>query len=67
MTVAIASARDLSSTSREVMDAAVRDLQGRKLAWTQVSVRDRIALIDELLTDKGLVDVERFEVLPLFV
>jgi acyl-CoA reductase-like NAD-dependent aldehyde dehydrogenase len=52
MTVAMesrAAAQNLSSTSRAAMDAAVRDLQASKLAWTQVSVRDRIRLIDELI------------------
>ncbi len=44
-----ADTRDLSATPREAMDAAVRDLQARKSAWTQVGVRDRIALLDELI------------------
>ncbi len=38
-----------ASTSREAMDAAVRDLQAQRKAWTLVSVRDRIALIDEIV------------------
>ena len=37
------------NTSHEAMDAAVRDLQAHKLAWTQVSVRDRISLLEELI------------------
>lgn len=41
--------RDLTSTSREVMDTVVRELQARKAAWTRTSVRDRLALIDELI------------------
>jgi acyl-CoA reductase-like NAD-dependent aldehyde dehydrogenase len=48
MTVAIAPP-PASSTSREAMDAAVRDLQAHKTAWRQVGVRDRIALIDALI------------------
>ena len=36
-------------TSREAMDAAVRDLQAQRKAWTLVSVRDRIALLDAIV------------------
>lgn len=42
-------APNLTATSREAMDAAVRDLQAHRLAWTQVSVRDRISLLEELI------------------
>src|SRR5688572_5590999 len=49
MTVATAPAANLSATSREAMDAAVRDLQAHRQAWTQVSVRDRISLLEELI------------------
>ena len=38
----------LSATSREAMDRAVGELQARTKAWTQVSVRERISLIEEL-------------------
>jgi acyl-CoA reductase-like NAD-dependent aldehyde dehydrogenase len=38
-----------SATSREAMDAAVRDLQAHRQAWTQVPVRDRISLLEELI------------------
>ncbi|HWN42185.1 MAG TPA: aldehyde dehydrogenase family protein [Thermoanaerobaculia bacterium] len=42
-------APDIPATSREAMDAAVRDLQAHRQAWTQVSVRDRISLLEELI------------------
>lgn len=45
----IASARPASDQA--TMDAAVQTLQQRKDAWTQVSVRERIALIDRLISD----------------
>ncbi|HEY6552302.1 MAG TPA: aldehyde dehydrogenase, partial [Vicinamibacteria bacterium] len=44
-----APAPNLSATSREAMDAAVRDLQAHRQAWTQVPVRDRITLLEELI------------------
>lgn len=44
-----APAADLTATSREAMDAAVRDLQAHRQAWTEVSVRDRISLLEELI------------------
>lgn len=47
MTVAIAP--NLAATSREAMDAAVRDLQEHRLAWTRVPVRERISLVEELI------------------
>lgn len=48
MTVALSTTSSLSATSREAMERAVGELQARKAAWTQVSVRDRISLIEEL-------------------
>lgn len=48
ITVAAAPSPNLSSTSREAMDSLVGELQGRKRAWTEVSVRDRISLLEEL-------------------
>lgn len=45
----VATAPNLVSTSREAMDAVVRDLQAHRSAWTQVSVRDRISLLEELI------------------
>src|SRR5688572_10900310 len=44
-----APAANLPATSREAMDAAVRDLQAHRQAWTEVSVRDRISLLEELI------------------
>ena len=46
MTTALAP--DLTATSREAMDAAVRDLQEHRRAWTAVPVRERITLLEEL-------------------
>ena len=40
---------DQSATSREAMDAAVRDLQAHRRPWTEVPVRDRITLLEELI------------------
>lgn len=40
----------LPSSSRDAMDDAVRQLQGKKRAWTEVSVRDRIQILEELTT-----------------
>src|SRR5215210_5548296 len=48
MTVATAPSPNISSTSREAMDAAVRELQAQRRAWTLVPVRDRISLLEEL-------------------
>lgn len=45
----VATAPNLVSTSREAMDAVVRDLQAHRSAWTQVPVRDRISLLEELI------------------
>lgn len=39
---------NLTATSREAMDAAVRDLQAHRQAWTLVTVRDRITLLEEM-------------------
>lgn len=45
----VATAADLTATSREAMDAAVRDLQAHRRPWTEVPVRDRISLLEELI------------------
>ena len=49
MTVAAPSSTSLfPASTRAVMDADVAELQARKKAWTEVSVRARIGLIDDL-------------------
>ncbi|HYN19774.1 MAG TPA: hypothetical protein VE078_02360, partial [Thermoanaerobaculia bacterium] len=54
MTVATApstaAAATLPSSSQDTMDHAVRQLQATKRAWTEVSVRDRIQILEELTT-----------------
>ncbi len=40
-----------AASDQATVDAAVRDLQERKDAWVQVSVRQRIALIDRIIAD----------------
>ena len=39
------------STSRTSLDATVMALQERKAAWTAVSVRERMAILDEIIHD----------------
>jgi acyl-CoA reductase-like NAD-dependent aldehyde dehydrogenase len=49
MTVATApSTAATPSSSQDTMDHAVRQLQATKRAWTEVSVRDRIEILEEL-------------------
>ena len=40
-----------TASDQATMDAAVQTLQARKDAWVEVSVRERIALIDRLIHD----------------
>src|SRR5215831_14489276 len=42
-------ASDIPPTSQADMDKAVQTLQEHKDAWVNVSVRDRIALIDQMV------------------
>lgn len=44
-------AGSIPPSSQETMDAAVQTLQERKVAWVELSVIDRIALIDRLIAD----------------
>jgi hypothetical protein len=46
-----AAASPIAASDQAALDAAVRDLQGRKDAWVAVSVRERIALVDRLIHD----------------
>ena len=39
------------STSRASLDATVAALQERKAAWTAVSVRERMAILEEIIHD----------------
>jgi hypothetical protein len=47
-TVAVPPPPALPATSRAAMDAIVASLQGRKRAWTEVSIAQRIVLLEEL-------------------
>lgn len=38
-------------TSREAMDAAVQTVRGQKNAWAELTIRKRLALIDQLMRD----------------
>jgi acyl-CoA reductase-like NAD-dependent aldehyde dehydrogenase len=44
-------AGSVASSTQAEMDAAVQALRARKDAWVQVSVRERIALVDRLIKD----------------
>ncbi|HEY3992375.1 MAG TPA: aldehyde dehydrogenase family protein [Ktedonobacteraceae bacterium] len=42
---------DIVSSTRDEMDAAISALKERKEAWTQVTLSERVALVDALLRD----------------
>src|SRR5262245_58413612 len=44
-------ASDILPSSQQAMDAAIADLQAKKDAWIQLTVRQRIALLDRLIRD----------------
>jgi acyl-CoA reductase-like NAD-dependent aldehyde dehydrogenase len=44
-------AGSMPPSTQEAMDSAVQTLQEKKNAWVAVSVRERIALVDRLITD----------------
>ena len=44
-------AGSIPASTHEAMDAAIQVLQGQKNAWVSFTIRERIALIDELVKD----------------
>src|SRR5262245_33906498 len=46
-----AAASDIPPSSQQSMDAAIADLQAKKDAWVQISIHERIALLDRLIRD----------------
>src|SRR5258708_23743014 len=41
----------IAPSTQEAMDAAVQSLQARKDAWVALTVRERIAILDQLIKD----------------